>query len=290
MQQSARALQQEDGHNIWQSTRALQQIDGRNIWQSTRACSPRPECSGMPFDASLSVIVTGFENSGTTVLSQLIMSSPHIFGAFECGLLLACSPREFTRVQPFHNWLPQRWRLPGRDAAAQIDKAACHQHAYSILLNQSLCLQRVGAKSLLDKTPAYVYVLDEVMRSTPGVPVVVAQKSQASQLHSWAKRGVRGDEALKRYGAGVAAHKRAATAFPERLRTVDTHSLEACPAMWSGNVSDLSAEGCAAANATLASVYRWLSRFDPHAAWGVWDARYLTLATHKAKAVACKRP
>ena len=113
MQQSARALQQEDGHNIWQSTRALQQIDGRNIWQSTRACSPRPECSGMPFDASLSVIVTGFENSGTTVLSQLIMSSPHIFGAFECGLLLACSPREFTRVQPFHNWLPQLWRLPG---------------------------------------------------------------------------------------------------------------------------------------------------------------------------------
>lgn len=142
MQQSARALQQEDGHNIWQSTRALQQIDGRNIWQSTRACSPRPECSGMPFDASLSVIVTGFENSGTTVLSQLIMSSPHIFGAFECGLLLACSPREFTRVQPFHNWLPQLWRLPGRDAAAQIDKAACHQHAYSGLAQRHCWTRR----------------------------------------------------------------------------------------------------------------------------------------------------
>mmetsp|Transcript_23519 Transcript_23519/g.75309 ORF Transcript_23519/g.75309 Transcript_23519/m.75309 type:complete len:290 (+) Transcript_23519:699-1568(+) len=271
--------------------RALQQVHGRFIWNlNTTAgwCSPRPECSGIPFGAGLSIIVTGLENSGTTVLSQLVMSSPHIFGGFECGLLLACSPREFSHVAPFHSWLPQLWRLHGADAVEQVNGAACHQHAYGALLHRSLCMQRTGATSLLDKTPSYIYILYDVMRRTPGVPVVVAQKSRAAQLRSWAKRGVHGASASKRYDAGVAALKRAAAAFPERLRIVDAHLLEDCPATRSGNASDVSAEGCAAANTTMASLYRWLSSFNPNPERSAaWHAEYLTLAPYRAKNLLC---
>ena len=32
-------------------------------------------------------------------------------------------------------------------------------------------MRRAGATALVDKTPSYIYILDEVMRMTPGVPV-----------------------------------------------------------------------------------------------------------------------
>ena len=225
---------------------------------------------------SVSAIVTGFENSGTTVVSSLIMSARHLFGGFECGLLLGCPPRAFDRVKPFREWLPDLWDVDKMDVQ-NIVAAKCHQDAYEILLNTSRCLKRAKATSLLDKTPRYIYSLDEIMTRAPGVKVVLVSKDRAGQLSSWAKRGVGGAEARDRYELGMNATARAQLRFPSRIHQVHYRDLEECRALRTGSRADLAS--CARANRSLARVFHWLGF--------TWDESYLTLSTFCDKLKLC---
>ena len=51
--------------------------------------------------SALRAIVTGLEHSGTTVFSKILFNVPCIIGAWETGLLLAKTPRDIRRVQPW---------------------------------------------------------------------------------------------------------------------------------------------------------------------------------------------
>ena len=130
----------------------MQSVYGQPVWTSSSGeatpCTPASSCSQLPFHDSLSAIVTGLENSGTTVLSELLMSAPKHFGGFECGLLLACTPKDFEHVSPFYNWLPKNWKLDGTEVLSGMTKATCHQQAYA-QLKASPCLARAGATSLV---------------------------------------------------------------------------------------------------------------------------------------------
>ena len=50
---------------------------------------------------------------------------------------------------------------------------------YKRLHNSSKCLQQANAQGIVDKTPRYIYTLDEVM-SRDTVQVVVTNKSHAA--------------------------------------------------------------------------------------------------------------
>ena len=120
----------------------MAKISGRPVWQLAHegrlGCASSPSASrSASILRSLGVIVTGFEHSGTTVLSQLVMSAPRHFGGFECGLLLACTPREFANVEPFHSWLPGQWKLAA-GALELIEGARNFADAYATATHGAL--------------------------------------------------------------------------------------------------------------------------------------------------------
>lgn len=85
-----------------------------------------------------------------------------------------------------------------------------------------------------------------------------------------------------------AALARASAAFPGRIKVVQTAALEECPAMRSGRAMDVGDKRCAAANATMADVFRWLGGFQGQGnSWGEWDGGYLTLEVHQEKGRRC---
>ena len=88
-----------------------QHVGGVAAWELHRLQDPDVACadlSSFSLASGLRVIVTGLENSGTTIVSELIMLTPELFGGLECGLLLAPSPAHFRHVEPFQRWLSKQ--------------------------------------------------------------------------------------------------------------------------------------------------------------------------------------
>ena len=270
----------EDQPQSLRARRRLQSVNGTFLWNlQDGLCighswekKPRHQYCSHRRVSSLAVIVTGFENSGTTILSNLLMSVPGLFGGFEGGFLLACSPQHFPDVNPFWSWLSHLWLVndQGREA---IRRAECHAELYDTLLNSSRCMQRVGAASIVDKTPGYIYVLDDVMTLTHGIPVVIARKSKLEQMRSWAKRNLTRTDAEARFAAGLKAQERALARYPERIRYFDTSALEGCLRGPSKN------ESCHESSAALRNIFAWL-----HLAW---DESYLTFDSFREKKRLC---
>lgn len=81
--------------------------------------------------SKLSVIVTGFEHSGTTMLAQLIKSAPNLFGGFECGILVDEASRQYP---VFYDWLtwPVQFDLWGLNSESRdlVTNARCTAEAY----------------------------------------------------------------------------------------------------------------------------------------------------------------
>lgn len=172
-------------------------------------------------------IVTGSEHSGTTIVSQLIMSAPGVYGGVECGMLLASEPFKFKRMRPFYNWMKgnesdRMWNL-NSDQQASLLNSTCHAEMYIRLRKYSSLFSRPpNDKSwILDKTPRYVFNLVDIMDRTPGVPVVATQKSHADQVMSLMKRK---HSILKAEGRATQADanlRAALEKYPDRLFIVN---------------------------------------------------------------------
>jgi len=142
-------------------------------------------------------IVTGTQHSGTTIVSQLIMSAPNVYGGEECGVLLAPKPSDFNKVKPYYDWTTRStsegfWGI-STDQQAMLLKSACHAEMYTQLRRYSGLYSHPSNKNslILDKTPLYVRMLVDVMDRSPDVPVVVTEKSFDDQMKSLNKRGVK---------------------------------------------------------------------------------------------------
>jgi len=55
-------------------------------------------------NSPLLCVITGMENTGTTLLSQLLNAHPDVASGVECGLLLS-EIYDFHRIHPFYDWL-----------------------------------------------------------------------------------------------------------------------------------------------------------------------------------------
>jgi hypothetical protein len=171
---------------------ALQDLSSTSSSVNTNICETAKtnfrEASG------LSVIVTGMMHSGTSILSQLIMSAPDVFGGVEWGLLMAKKPSEFADVHPFYEWMIRDdaeglWAL-SESSRDLIVNARCDAEMYATLRQRSP-LYHYGYNlnsTILDKTPGYMSRLVEVMDRTPGIPVVVTQKNDADMAKALEKR------------------------------------------------------------------------------------------------------
>eukprot|EP00977_Amphora_coffeiformis_P017702 scaffold5869_cov165-Amphora_coffeaeformis.AAC.11 len=185
--------------------------------------------------SGLFVIVTGMEHSGTTLVSEFLMSAPNLFGAFESGFLLDESPSTFYKRRTFYNWSIQpvtkslHWGLKVSQRK-YVTRATCFAEMYRRVHESSPLMQRPNDQSwIVDKTPSYIYNLTHIMEKTPLVPVVVTIKNNADQLRSLTKRGVGRKSALRRMAGGQEALVQARARFPERIITVNVTELQRDP-------------------------------------------------------------
>ena len=181
-------------------------------------------------------IVTGLENSGTSVLSEFLMSVSHLYGGFECGLLLAKKPRQFRRIQPFFEWMighvstTLHWGLTQEERDHMV-QAPCLAEMYRRLRQQSPLFSVPPNEHswIIDKTPAYIYHLTDVITRAPGVPILISQKDDAQQFASFVKRTTAADARQRmRRAADSLAHARAT--FPHHpILLVNMTALQANP-------------------------------------------------------------
>lgn len=156
-----------------------------------------------PSSHGLRAIVTGLEHSGTTLTGSLLINAPCIMGAFETGYLLASSPKHIEDADPWYRWnsaitntLDINYRLSDEDIR-EMKSCANFLDMYHTLRQRSYLFNQLNDESycttpteMIDKTPRYVYpkYFEDVLKKTPGVPVVVTRKKFDKLAESWNRR------------------------------------------------------------------------------------------------------
>lgn len=148
-------------------------------------------------------IVTGMEHSGTTLLSQLLINRvKHVDSGFECGVLLAQSPKEFNKIQPFYDWFCLPAKIGHWGLTPQMRSWVCNTGSFMDFYDRLRIMfslsQRKGVAQLIDKTPAYIYDLKNVLDKV-SCPVVITYKSVELLYLSYKKREVTLPDFLIRY-------------------------------------------------------------------------------------------
>lgn len=188
--------------------------------------------------SKLSVIVTGFQHSGTTMLAQLIKSAPGLFGGFECGIL--------SRVQSpaLYDWLlwsmqDDLWGLSSKSRELVVN-AKCPAEAYRRLQRYSPLFHFTPNQNstIVDKYPGYLMHLVKIMDQTPGVPVVIAEKSLSLQIASYKKRGIPDEEINSKVSRLSNAIDEAMKKYPGRIHIANTTRWHEYPDEVMGGVFD----------------------------------------------------
>jgi hypothetical protein len=182
----------------------------------------------------LKLIVCGFENSGTTLVSTVCCQHPRLDSGFECGFLLGDTPRDFPTIQPYCNYFKERWEVHDNQVAYMCDTdewGECYRRAREI----SPVIQDKSTM-MLDKTPGYMRDLDRVLAKVPQIPCVVIVRDPRALMVSWAKRT--GFETspeswlehhlptfCTRYVEYANGYRRAMQRFPDRLMLIQFEHL-----------------------------------------------------------------
>ena len=182
-------------------------------------------------------VITGMEHSGTTLCSQLLNGHPEVAAGVECGLLLS-NIHDFNDVQPFWEWLlgfdSWNWGLTESDRD-KILLATSYQEAYLHLANckgrahtiDALRNVFVNSPIIYDKTPRYVYTLDELIEKVDR-PFLITFKSPDEALSGHLKRTQKRElfnDFINRYKRAVSQIVSAKKNFPQRVLIVRYQSL-----------------------------------------------------------------
>ena len=142
----------------------------------------------------LSVVITGMEYSGTTLLGSLLSTSMYSEkGAFECGLLLAVCPSDFVNYSPFYEWFCTtekigHWGL-SNEARERVLSNDDFKSAYRSLTEEYSKVINYKINKIVDKTPAYSYdLLSVTSKISNDVPVLITIKDTLTLYYSYKKR------------------------------------------------------------------------------------------------------
>ena len=166
---------------------------------SIEKCTP----SNQRATHGLRAIVTGLEHSGTTLTGSILYNIPCLIGAFETGYLIAESPKEIDKVDPWFRWNMKKsnttdlnYRLVDEDVEA-MKNAKDFLQMYDILRQRSYLFNNLNDEEyctkpylMVDKTPRYIHpaYFEQVLEKTPGVPVIVTRKNFDKLKESWDAR------------------------------------------------------------------------------------------------------
>lgn len=155
-------------------------------------------------DKKLIAVLCGMPFSGTTYLSRIVCSHAAIDAGFECGLLFEENPRLFTKRRKFYNWMmshekPYNWKLSSSDMEYVCDTDDFYESYNRIVEKCHLFNESRNATHIIDKTPAYIYRLRNIMPKVPETPFIVIRKSAEFQYSSYKNRGRSLEEFIKLY-------------------------------------------------------------------------------------------
>jgi len=132
------------------------------------------------------------EHSGTSLTARQMTAHPQVNAAFECAVLLADSPADIPKLDPWAKWFvapmeKAHWGL----TPEQLEEVAASrdwQEVYSKLIQLSPIFQD-GETMIIDKCPRYLLRLSDVLAKVPGTPCFVLQKDVLLLYYSYKKRG-----------------------------------------------------------------------------------------------------
>jgi hypothetical protein len=135
----------------------------------------------------LKVLVCGYEQGGTTLVSQLLQQHPNLYSGFECGFLLVDNPIDFLQLEPYYTIAMRGWGLADQDL-----QYVCQADSWSTLYARLKQCSSITKDKLdcwiLDKTPKYMECLSAVLAKIPDVRCIVIVRDPRAVLWSWAKR------------------------------------------------------------------------------------------------------
>lgn len=126
-----------------------------------------------------SFLICGPEHSGTTLLSDIFRQTSKFESGFECGVLLAKSPKEFRNLEPFVSNISRGWMISSNSLDYICDTEDFSEF-YSRLIG---CSKIDFNKRIFDKTPRYLLKLREICDKID-VPVYVCFKDPRSIVAS----------------------------------------------------------------------------------------------------------
>ncbi len=139
----------------------------------------------------LKFIITGMPHSGTTPISDVFRNVPGLTSGFECGFLLHKEPRNFVNpknsyYQIYYENLKQYWGVTD-DEVSYITESDNWEEVYVKLRQKS---RKISDKSLVlfDKTPHYIFYLDDILKRAEDIPVIVVYKDARLQYWSFKRR------------------------------------------------------------------------------------------------------
>jgi len=133
---------------------------------------------------NIDFIICGVEHSGTTLASDLFRQIPGCDSGFECGVLLADSPKAFKGMNPFYNNMKGGWKLTDSNLEAACAKETFEEF-YDCIYKKSELVR--GATIKFDKTPRYITKIQSIHEKC-NVPIIAMVKSIESIAWSDYKR------------------------------------------------------------------------------------------------------
>jgi len=134
----------------------------------------------------LAFILTGFEHSGTTLVSEIMRQHPDIDSGFEGGLLLCNKISDFEKLEPFASNFKNAWGIKDPDFV-DICKSRNYSEAYEKIRLYSASIPNKKNK-IFDKTPRYLQKFPEVLARVPGVNAVVIVRDMRAIIDSTFRR------------------------------------------------------------------------------------------------------
>jgi hypothetical protein len=139
----------------------------------------------------LAAIICGFEQGGTTLLSEILRGHPDLDGGFEGGFLLADNPSDFSstdNLKQFYSMMKSGWGLDDKSRQHVCESNNWHT-LYERLVKYSKIIKDKNVW-LFDKTPRYMLSLEDVMLKVPDTPCIVITRDPRAVMWSRAKRHI----------------------------------------------------------------------------------------------------
>ncbi|MEM5515320.1 sulfotransferase [Henriciella sp. AS95] len=132
----------------------------------------------------LKAIICGMEHSGTTLLSDLLRQTGKLESGFECGVLMASSPREFPDLDPFYGFMEDGWQISPDALQACCDTDSFDEFYSRLASSAGVVPEGLG---IFDKTPRYIAELSDVLARSEA-PVIMIHKDPLASVFSDFKR------------------------------------------------------------------------------------------------------